>query len=301
MKRKCLAVGIILLFLGTALSQAITINTRLLSTTDNNNSDTSEEKSIVSCQYFTLHGIEQVEKEISIQDSYRISELMNGSDVEALAHELTNLGLVPSSTNSEQLRELISGEYGKKIFTKYIDKLNDVISGETETKQNIFCTVNGEAYSYVSRNLRAQLVGSITVYPAMALLFLDLILSFLTVYPLIPWMKIMILPDSYWEVGIIGVLGWIFYAINQISLEFMDNRPVKLSMFQTLQLEKKYSSAVLARLNTSSIFEKWELSGNRIDLFMIGFLGIWATIQNPQDEITKFRGFSVFINAHSPY
>jgi hypothetical protein len=294
-------IGIIFLFLGTTLSQAIKINTHLESITNNGNSDTLEEKSIVSCRYFTLHGVEQIEREISLQDSIRISKLMNGSYIEAIACELTNLGLVPSSINSEQLRELISGEYGKKVFAKYTDKINHVVSGDSETKQNLFCTINGEAYSYVSRNLRAQLVAYIIVYPTLALFFLEFILHLLPKYPLIPWMKYENLLGEYIDLGIFGTLGWILLTIGETSLGIMDNRLVKLSMFQTLQLNDAYPSQVLPRLNTSSVSETWELSGYRIDTFMMGFFGIWFTIQNPRDEITKFRGFSMFINAESHY
>ena len=169
---------------------------------------------------------------------------MDRSDVEAIASELTRLGLVPSSMSSEQVDNLISGQYSKKAFARYSDKLTNVELGK-EVKQNFLCTMKGEAGSYLSRNLREQLLAILTVYPTLALLLLDLLLQIIFPnYPLI--LKFPVIQGMYWGFGIVGTFAWILFIIIEAILNVSDNMPVKLSVFQAISLEESVQWTVCA-------------------------------------------------------
>jgi hypothetical protein len=129
--KKYLAVGIILLFLGVAVAPSI--NSSVVKTPVSKNTTTVPltEKSNVSVQFFTLRGVKTIEREIPLQDSDRLSKLMDGLDVDAIASELTRLGLVPSSMSTEQLKSLINSEYSKKEFAKYSDRLTRLTAKES--------------------------------------------------------------------------------------------------------------------------------------------------------------------------
>ncbi len=107
----------------------------------------SNEKVTIQISYFTLQGIEQIAKEVSQQDAYRLSQLVNNTDVDALICELMNGGLVPSSIDQVLLRDLINGDYGKRQFSRISTLLNRYSSNERGniTNRNVCCLIHGDA------------------------------------------------------------------------------------------------------------------------------------------------------------
>jgi len=299
MKRKLLSVGLILLFFGGILSQGITVNAHQISTiNNNNNTNSSTEKSKVSVQFFSLHGVEKIEREISVQDSYRLSSVMNSSDVNAIASELMSLGLLPSSMSQDELKNLISEEYGKKAFTKYSDKLNSIVVGRSEVKQNLFCTINGEANSYFTTNYKSMSVYAVAFIPAMALILLDIFLQ-LT----LPWYPILLTIPTFvgmLPMGILGVLGFVVWTAGLLGSELIDFMPVKLSLIQSVVMGGSHGLP-LPHVNTSGVIGKWAIYNEQITLYLIGFFGVWAHIVNPHNEYTKFIGSSLYIKAEGSY
>jgi len=291
--KKLLTVGIIFLFIGVAVAPSI--NSVVVKTSINKDykSVSLTEKSKVSVQFFMLRGVETIEREIPFQDSDYLSKLMDGSDVDAIASELTSLGLVPSSMNSEQLKSLISGEYSKKEFAKYSDKLTRFTSKESsEVKQNFLCTLKGEAHSYMARNLRAELFG-FAAFPGMALLILDFWLQFLLPnYPII-------IPGIYFGFGPLGVIGLTLIAA-VLALQYIsDNNPIKLSLlFQDIGLYGIYNGRD-AYVNTSGIGGKWSLHGYNVDLHLVGFFGIFVSFFNPNSQYDKLIGSSIYLWAQN--
>jgi hypothetical protein len=246
---------IILLLLGTTLGQVVAVDSVKLSITRNNTtSSASIEKSNVTCRYFTLRGVEEVQKEISLQDSHQLSALIDGSDAEAVACELKKLGLAPSSMSSEQVESLLSGEYSNQAFAIYYDKLTS-IEADKEVKQNFFCTVKGEAGSYLSANLREELLGTLIAFPALALILLDLFLqATLPNYRLL-WQS-EIFPGIYFGFGLVGTLGLLLFVIAEAILTILEKMPVKLSVFQGISLEESYNGPYV-HVNTTGAAGNW--------------------------------------------
>jgi hypothetical protein len=286
---------IIFLLLGTTLGQAVVTNISKPSLIrSNTTSGPRTEQSDVTCRYFTIRGVEEIQKEISRQDSDKLSALMDGSEVEVIVSELTRLGLVPSSMSSEQVDNLISGEYCKKAFARCSDKLTSVNLGK-EVQQNFLCTMKGEAGSYLSRNLRAQLLAILTVYPTLALFILDILLqAIFPKYPLI--FKFPVIPGMYWGFGIVGTFAWILFFIIEAILTILDNMPVKLSVFQVISLEESYNGPYV-HINTSGAAGNWSLYGYRIRLDLLGFFGVWLSVVNPDTRYSRFIGSSLYVKA----
>jgi hypothetical protein len=291
--KKLLALGIIFLFIGIAIAPSI--NSSVVKTLVNkeNTSVSLTEKSNVSVQFFTLHGVETIEREISFQDSDNLSKLMDGSDVDAIASELTHLGLVPPSMNSE-LKNLINSEYSKKGFAKYSDRLTKLFVKEgSEIKQNFLCVLKGEAHTIEGRNLRAELLG-FAAFPGIFLLILDFVLQATD-----PNYPIIIPGAPYFGFGPLGLLGLTIVAA-VLGLQYIsDVNPIKLSLlFQDILLSRApYGMDV--NVNTTGICGKWSLYGHHVDLHLVGFFGIIVSFFNPHSTNEKLIGSSMYVWAQN--
>ena len=130
---------------------------------------------------------------------------------------------------------------------------------------------------------------------ALALVLLDLFLqTILPRYPLI--MKFETFPGHYFGFGLFGTLGWILFFITAGVLTIIENIPIKLSLFQGISLEEAYNGPYV-HVNTSGPVGNWSLSGYRILLYLIGFFGVWLSVENPDTGYSKFIGSSLFVKA----
>jgi len=250
----------------------------------------SNEEVTVKISYSTFDGVEQVEREISRQDSHHLSTLMSGSDNEALAYELLKLGLVPSSINMEQLKKLLSGDYTKTDVVRYNEILNDYLSNErfNGTKRNFFCVVQGDARDCIY--LAAAEMFLIGIGFTTAMLGLYLAKHFPSIFPIIPF------PFLYGSVGILfliglglGMLGNYLYLFRISSFRAI---PVLVSDLSDGPHEQK------ANLSTRGLLGSWSIQSFDIDMFLIGFVGVWITIIDSMNENgCKFRGFSLYVAA----
>jgi hypothetical protein len=100
--------GVIFLFISAAIVPNITAGDK--------NNISSEEICDVSCLYFTADGIFPVVKKITLEKANLLSQLMNGSDNDAIVSQLNQLNLISNKISIAQAKELISGRYGQKIF-----------------------------------------------------------------------------------------------------------------------------------------------------------------------------------------
>lgn len=285
--RKGLSVLIILIFIGVAILPSITADNNQKTSVKKIDTLTGENK--LSCCYFTLHGIEKIEKEISPQESNRLLTLMDSSNIDAIANELYKLDLIPLSINIEQVKDLISGEYGKKNFEKYTDKFNNKILAGSNVKQNLFCILNGDAADYHSRDLKTQIFAMSTIPPGLLLFLLDILLQHFSWYPII--YSFYIWPYITFHFGILAIPTAILLGIGLIGTDILDYSPLKMSVIQFVFMGD-------AHLNTSGFLGKWSLSNKSIDLSMIGFMGLCVFTDDHQNDFTaKFRGFSLYLKA----
>ena len=247
----------------------------------------SNEKVTIKISYSTLRGIEQVEKEISLQDSQRLSTIMNGSDTEALAYELTKLGLVPSSINSEQLRELIGGEHGKWEFALRNKVLNSYLDSErlNGTKRNLFCTIQGDARDciyFAALEMTTFAIGWIFAW-----LSIHLPTWFPSLFPLIP---------IYDDMGVLFFLGFglLLFAnwFSYFRISPIRAIPILLSTLEDGLKQQK------ANLSTLGLLGNWSMQNYGMDMLLIGFLGVWITINDHMNyPACYFKGFSMYTAA----
>jgi hypothetical protein len=288
MKKKWLITGIstiaVILLILTSLSNVIGYQTV----------QSSNEKVTIKISYSTLRNVEQVEKDISLQDSQHLSSLMNGSDNEALAFELMKLGLVPSSMNLEQLKELISGEYGKKEFAfanKVLNKDRD-IGKFNGTKRNFFCNVQGDAADSYALFTPVIFFTFIGIGEGLFALYQVLLNTFPRIFPIFR------IPFMYESVGILALLGLLFIILPNALIIFYQN-PSRKQLFFYADISDDRNEQK-ANFSTQGLLGSWSIQSYGIDLFFIGFVGIWMIFNDHYNSpAVNFKGFSLYTVART--
>ena len=293
---KTFAIVIVLLLVGVTIAQGINLNTKQLSLTKSNkNIISSKEKIKLSCCYFKLDGVEQVVKEVTVQDANYLSQLMNGSDDDAIVSELDRLNLLPKTVSVEQAKDLVSGRYGQKISeqSQKIFYLNQ--SMDTDWKENFNCNISGygvDAYFMTPR----MLILSYALYIGLDLIILPFavplfVLCFLFINNtkvflfLLGLLTIIVSPlalvKSYIEMG---------QFIN--SFKFTPGRIVA-NLFDAVGDGNPY-------LNTSGRNGTWGFENDYrgIAMYMQGFYGIWLSILDyRQVPGANVKGYCSYIKA----
>ncbi len=224
----------------------------------------SNEKVTIQISYSTLQGIVQIEKEVSRQDAHRLSQLMDNSDADALAYELTNRGLAPSSIDQVLLRDLISGDYGKRQFRGIAALLNRCSYNERGniTNRNVCCLIHGDARDCIY--MPALELMTFGVGWTLASLGIYLNEKFPSVFPLFP------------DIGILTLLGFLLLLLSTNAYFFRISPiraiPVLFSSLHDGVHEQK------TNLNTIGLLGRWSVQSHNLDMLLIGFLGIWITI-----------------------
>ena len=163
--RKYLVVGIILLFAGVTITKGTSVNINQLSRTKNStNTISNPEKTTVTCSYFTLHGVEHVEKELTIQDAVYLFQVMNTSESTILASELQRYGLLPQTMNVEQATALLTGEYVEKELQQAQQFLPTTQVLDSDWLKNSLCSINGYGPSSYYMDIKNLAVRTALVY-----------------------------------------------------------------------------------------------------------------------------------------
>jgi len=292
--RKGLAVGIVLLFVGVTVAQGITLNAKQLSLPKSSqNIISNPEKIKLSCCYFTVDGVEQVVNEVTIQDANYLSQLMNGSDVDAIVSELNRLNLLPKTVSIEQAEALVSGRYGQKIFQQSQKTSHSMLSLDTDWKENFNCNISGHGVDAYFMTLRAY--------------------RFLTA---LDWFLYYTFTSFGFELGNILSLGGrleiVFYLIVAPFLipQFLVEsylldigqfiNPIKLApgkIFAELY-EASFEPANPPFLNTSGTNGTWSIENyNGIAMYMENFYGTWLTYHEPGHLGAYMKGYCSNIHA----
>lgn len=302
MKRKWLAVGIILLFVGVTVVQGISEN-QLSSAKNEKSFCLSEEKTTLMCQYYTLSGLKEIKRDVSAQDALCLSRLMNGSDLYAIAYELSRLGLLPENLSRQQAMDLMSGKYGMNEFQRFQKVANRKIAPNSEWKENSFCSIDAygpDIYStsllvYITANLLDWLLYYLVTIPG-------LLLGFLIASPLL-LMGLLIPFFNLLGLLIVEIVSAPFYIPQMMVEGFLMTGhnfiPLRASPLLTATKLFDVSGSTQTYLKTSGLQGDWSLENyTSIGMFLWGFFGLsLITINEDLTTNVYLKGFCLDVKS----
>lgn len=249
-------------------------------------SDSSENKVLVSCKYFTKNGVEEVKKSLKNSEIDHLFKILDTLNIEKLINELEQNKMLPKNYNAKETLNLIN----RKNETNFLEKLDinfSDINNNLNYYYNYFCFVKGNAIDSMMLNtLKSTLYHTINI-----LLIIDEYLLNFKFYP-----RIRIGPYSAFELGIFGILASFLglYIFNIPSIPI----PLKVSPILMAWLTDIHDQEY-AELITRGIYDEWTIRSYGMSLIMIGFTGIWITklFQDINRPECKFIGWTIFIAA----
>lgn len=283
--RKGLVAGVIFLFLGISIFPSIYADTDIYSIQKTNKYYLKNEISTIKCRYYTIDGVEEIEKEVNIEDSENLSHLIYESNYNVIASKMKSLGLIPELVSIDEAQDLMSGEYGKREMKRYENKLKEFTlkDSKSDIMENTYCSISGEALDSWNRALWSiPYIGFV-----IALIYLDE--KLLELFPSYPE----IFEFWYSPVGILGAIGMGLFVLHEVLRPF-----VILKLNAYLYGGLQYNVII----NTSGNFGKKSLieSTKSVLFYITGFVGIWIEISdNTNEPGCKFMGFSLYARALS--
>lgn len=159
--KKCLAIQAIVLILGTIFASGVNGTIQM---------NTGMELTEITIGISTHNGIEEITKQITIEDAKLLSELMHETHkafeileddetisskkdeangvIDETISEMRRLNLLPNSMTDNEIKEVMSGEYGRRLFEKQLKELGINSSSLIENqdlenwKYNVLCRVH---------------------------------------------------------------------------------------------------------------------------------------------------------------
>jgi hypothetical protein len=268
----CLSIGIVLLFIGVTIAPNISANINQRSLGGYGNIRDAPGNSLVTCNYVTLWGVEQIEKELPVQDAAYLSQLMNTSDDATLASELHRYGLVPRTMTVKQVTELLSETYMQKELLKVQRYLHREKLSDTDWMDNSLCSISGYGPSSYYSTLKSSIIRFAVV-------------NALYLFVTLPWGLFAIFLYEMFKVELIALLIMQLAYLPQMIAEEL------LSIGQVI-IPFKLSPGILVAelfdfyghtppiLNASGSTGNWTIQNYPgIGMHMFGFFGLWLTIQ----------------------
>lgn len=248
-----------------------------------------EKTTLISCKYFTLNGIIEVEKTLAKYDVDNLFNLLDTWDIEEIIIELERMKMLPENHDAEKTFNLIKDqypiEYLQKIDYNYSENSNKTIFDDYT---NSLCFVKGHAVDSMFLNTIKS-----TLFPVIFILYYidDFLLNF-RLYP-----RISINPYGG-ELGLLGILSSLIglYVFNIPSIPI----PLKISPLLIAWLTDDRDEQY-AELSTRGLINNWSIENYDISLLMIGFTGIWITklLEDRSNPECKFLGWTLFIAAET--
>ena len=228
-------------------------------------SHSNEKTILISCKYFTLNGIFEVEKTLKKYEADYLFNLLDTWDIEEILIQLERMKMLPENHDTEITFNLIKGQQTiqnlEKIDNNYSENSNKTIFDDYT---NSLCFVKGHAVDSMFLNTIKS-----TLFPAIYILYYidDFLLNF-RLYP-----RISINPYGG-ELGLLGILSSLIglYVFNIPSMPF----PLKISPLLIAWLTDDRDEQY-AELSTRGLTNNWSIEKYDISLLMIGFTGIWIT------------------------
>ncbi len=288
--RKGLCVGIVLFVVGVAIAPGISANINQRSTENARNALYVPENSLVTCNYVTLWGVEQVEKELPVQDAVYLSQLMNTSDDATLASELHRYGLVPQTMTVEQVAELLSETYMQKEVQQIQRLLGFNELSDTDWMDNSFCSISGYGPSSYYSTLKSTMIRFAVVYALLLFVtFPGACLALILARLNFTLLAMLVIEFAYLPQMIAEEL----LSIGQVIL------PLKLSPGVIVAELFDFYGHTPPILNASGRNGNWTIQNYPgIGMHMFGFFGIWLTIRvQAQYPSASVKGHCLNINA----
>jgi len=278
MKKQILVISIILLLLGVACAPTIFAKSK----------EFNEEKMKIEISYFTMDGIQTIEKYIPKDKANNLLVLMDGFDFKTVSYELNQLNLIPEDMDIQQAEDLLNGDYGINNCKQLYDDFKPLSKNLNSSEENFFSIVGGSAVDNEMFYVRDTFLFSLCCIPGLLLMVLDSKLSDFPWYPSNPYFN----GPLFWFGAFFLYIGLMSYWIFHIN----PFKPMGLS--KAILEDTSLPPYNYPNVNTYGVLGQWLMSDLRIELDMIGFLGVWINyddgIHNPA---CQFNGFALYINA----
>ncbi|UCD13662.1 MAG: hypothetical protein JSW60_08910 [Thermoplasmatales archaeon] len=297
--KKGIAVAVILLFIGLAFAPSINADVDTLENLTTPLINSPEETTALTIRYYTLRGVKELKKEVTLEKAGSLFTLMDGNDYNAIAKTLDGLELTPKSMDVKDVIELINGDVGQREFSQYEGQLQEVFinDNESEWKQNILCYIRGDAVdSYFYRPIAFMIeYGAALVYTAL----LGILFTLDTLFRIFPWYPVGDPPFEFGPLMMLALMLGVAYMALFEGWPLHYLVPVKIAPIVLANLDDAFGRFQTANLSTTGLNGHWEIHDNRsIALLMVGFLGIWISYKDGyQVPACEFMGFSLYTKA----
>lgn len=255
-----MVVGVIVLFAGIAVSPAVnpTSASYLIPEVDE-----SRETVPISCRIFTLDGVKEITRELSVEDAEKLSAFGEANGF-SMVKELKQLGLL-GEMSVEKAFSLINGEYQKSQYSEYFPLITN------NSLVNLLCFVN----------FTGGLCMMFPPFPFGAMVHIVEILNFLA--------SLGFPPFSVLPLIIIMYLLFLIFIPYDYFFKFVGLYiPVKPTLF------RGYLIGNDIHLKTKGLLGTRETYDNSASVFrMRGFTGIWIT--NPVTFHSWGKGFALSV------
>ncbi len=270
--RKHLTVGIVLLFVGITIAPCISAEINPRFTEKSRNTLFSPQNCTVTCNYVTFQGVEQVERELTVQDAVYLSQLVNTSENDILASELNRYGLVPQTMKVEQVIELLNETSVQEEFLQAKGLSYSTPLSDTDWMKSSFCSISGYGPSCYYSTLKSLLFRFALVYA-------------LYLFVTLPGASIGLLLSRLSDNPYAGLFVMLLFYIPQMFAEEL------LSLGQVFNPLKISPGIIVAELfdlyghtpphlNVSGANGNWTIQNYPgIGMHMVGFFGIWLTVR----------------------
>jgi hypothetical protein len=250
-----LVVGIIAILLATTFLPNVTSQIAF-------KADTSKETIPITCRIFTLTGVEEITREISVEDAKKLSELEKVGGL-PMVKKLKSLGLL-GEMSVEKAFSLINGEYQKRVYPEFSSSIMD------NSSFNLLCFVNFTG-----------LCMMVPPFPFGPLFHTVGIVNFLLSLGISPFL---LLP-----LEILMILLFYIFIPYGLLFEFIGLYiPIKPALL------RGYLIGNDIHLKTTGLLGTREIYSNLTAVFrMRGFTGIWIT--NPLTWYSWCKGFALSV------
>ena len=302
--KKYLVVAVILLFIGLAVAPSINANLEKLNEESTFVFEENYDMLELSCRYFTLSRVNEINREVSVEDAEHLFRLMDGSDNEAIATKLEFLELIPKSMSISEVKEIIDRKHKRENEESFVNILKNILPRNNDSKwsENFLCDVQGEGVD-------SYYITPIGLTLHMLLLLSSIIITLpFTILSKLCWLIYDLLDNA-------NILTFLSYFFFELGLEFSDISNIVFMMVYFI-LERgqilnqvKISSLAYVKLydacnygfpymNVTGLGGNWTLHNKRIDLIMVGFTGLWISIKDQvQVPGCNFRGNCLYATA----
>ena len=279
---KGLVFGIVLLFVGVASGSAINTHISKIPYPSESTLSSKKEMVEVTCGVSTIDGIREIKKELHIEDVKKLSQLMNESRkaiknlknpdalideineanliLDIVISELNKFGMIPATMSLEEVRDLITGAYGQRIFGKNLENLGIKLP-----------PLNEKIGLKLNMNIASRVQGfgfPVGIYP-LSTPFIAFVIIFNTLWDIACELDLPIFCDFF-----MSLTGFFASLLFYFGLRPRACIPIGIVSLEPL-IQGWDPEPVL--LETGGLLGHWYIEDyDKISLFIIGFVGFYG-------------------------